>query len=339
MNRLKFWYQNARPVSLPHCIIPSVTAIVLASSSADFSWWISLVAFLGIICTHLGINLADDYFDYKIGDGHIRCNINTDSIITEAYKGLPNKCTYLKSGETTLKQFYIVISILLSLAFIAAIVVSYFRGWEILIIGLLGLFFGILYSGFPFYLGYNGVGEIITGIVFGPLLMFGMYFSACKNINGKIIWISLAVGILIINILYTHSVMNIDTDKKTGKMTLARLLEKRKIVFSGLFTFTPFVIIIAGTVVHALHPVYLSTLILLPLAVYLNYSLTRFVHKMPTSDTPRFWMGPMGNFAKYKTTGIERILIRWFIARNMAILFCIVIIIGTLITELITTVV
>lgn len=326
MNKIKFWYQNARPISLPQSILPSITAIILAVGSTSFSWWLSLIAVFGVVCAHLGMNLADDYFDYKTSGGNIRSNIHTDSI-----RARTDKCAYLTSGAATVKQLFAAMNIFLLLAVAAGLIVFYFRGWPIIIITLTGLLLGISYSGFPFHLGYHGLGEIVIGIMFGPLLMIGVYYSACGLFNGEIVWFSIAVGLLVMNIVYTHSVMETDADEKMCKMTLARLLgDKRKLVFSVLFTFLPFIIITTGVAFHLWHPAYLFTLVLLPMAVYLNYSLIRFARRLPTDDTPRFWMGPMGNFEQYKAAGIDWFLIRWLIARNITTFFCLIIIICAL---------
>ena len=42
---------------------------------------------------------------------------------------------------------------------------------------------------------------------------------------------------------------------------------------------------------------------------------------------PRWFMGPMGNFDKYRQAGIDWFLIRWLLARNIVTFFCLIIIV------------
>ena len=46
-------------------LMPSVVAVVTAIGAEGFSWWVALVAVVGVWCAHLACNLIDDYFDYK----------------------------------------------------------------------------------------------------------------------------------------------------------------------------------------------------------------------------------------------------------------------------------
>ena len=52
-----FWYRNSRPLSLPQSMLPPLTAVA---------------SVLGPICLHLGMNLLDDWFDWKEGSAEAR---------------------------------------------------------------------------------------------------------------------------------------------------------------------------------------------------------------------------------------------------------------------------
>ncbi|MEE0895968.1 MAG: prenyltransferase, partial [Bacteroidales bacterium] len=72
MNKVRVWIKNARSTSLMQSVMPAILAVVMAFGSEDFSIWASVVAVLGIVAAHLGMNLADDYFDYKVGTSESR---------------------------------------------------------------------------------------------------------------------------------------------------------------------------------------------------------------------------------------------------------------------------
>ena len=321
MNTLKFWIKNARDIALPQSILPALLAVSMAAVHPDFSWWPALVALFGVVCAHLGFNLADDYFDYRHNDVEAR-----KKVTAEGFRTHMEKCHYIESGEATPKELLMAMCAFLAVAGVAGGVVWWFRGWPVAVLTLAGLLLGISYSGKPLELGYHGLGELVIGVMFGPLLMIGMQFAACGVFDDKIVWVSAAVGLLVTNIVYSHAVLDLKADTQAGKMTFARLLRTRgaMLSFSGLFNLLPFAILIVGVAVGQLHWAYLSVLPLLPMGIYLIYSLAAHLNDKTIPFEPRWWMGPMGNFELYRRHNMDWFLIRWLVARNLVTFFCLV---------------
>ena len=321
MNTLKFWIKNARDIALPQSILPALLAVSMAAVHPDFSWWPALVALFGVVCAHLGFNLADDYFDYRHNDVEAR-----KKVTAEGFRTHMEKCHYIESGEATPKELLMAMCAFLAVAGMAGGVVWWFRGWPVAVLTLTGLLLGISYSGKPLELGYHGLGELVIGVMFGPLLMIGMQFAACGVFDDKIVWVSAAVGLLVTNIVYSHAVLDLKADAQAGKMTFARLLRTRgaMLLFSGLFNLLPFAILIVGVAVGQLHWAYLSVLPLLPMGIYLIYSLAAHLNDKTIPFEPRWWMGPMGNFELYRRHNMDWFLIRWLVARNLVTFFCLV---------------
>ena len=332
MNKIGFWINNARHIALPQSILPALLAFAMAGTHPDFSWWLGLVALFGIICAHLGMNLADDYFDYKVKSGE-----NRNEMAAEGMRARIAKYPYLTSGQATVKQLAGAIVVFLLIASICGAVILYFRGINILYLALIAGFLGISYSGWPFRLCYHGYGELVIGLMFGPLLMIGMQYAAAGVFDATIVLVSVPVGLLVTNIVYSHSIMDAIPDEKVGKMTFARLLAKPKwmIFFSGIFNLVPFVIIAVGVALGLLHWAYLSIFILLPMAIYLVNSLNQFVHHKTVDIQLKPWMGPMGEFDKYREVGIDWFMLRWLIARNLVTFFCLILAVVNLILILI----
>ena len=321
MNTLKFWIKNARDIALPQSILPALLAVSMAAVHPDFSWWPALVALFGVVCAHLGFNLADDYFDYRHNDVEAR-----KKVTAEGFRTHMEKCHYIESGEATPKELLMAMCAFLAVAGVAGGVVWWFRGWPVAVLTLAGLLLGISYSGKPLELGYHGLGELVIGVMFGPLLMIGMQFAACGVFDDKIVWVSAAVGLLVTNIVYSHAVLDLKADAQAGKMTFARLLRTRgaMLSFSGVFNLMPFAILIVGVAVGQLHWAYLSVLPLLPMGIYLIYSLAAHLNDKTIPFEPRWWMGPMGNFELYRRHNMDWFLIRWLVARNLVTFFCLV---------------
>lgn len=328
MNKIKFWIDNARPIALPQSILPSLLAISMAGLHENFSWWIALVALLGVICAHLGMNLADDYFDYKVGSGEKR-----DQLAGEGFRARIAKYPYLASGQATVAQLRNVIIIYLSIAIACGAIIFYFRGWPILLFALVGGFLGISYSGWPFKFSYRGYGELVIGLMFGTLLMMGMQYAVCGVFDWNVVIMSVAVGMLVTNIVYTHSIMDKVSDEKVNKMTFARLLAspKRELAASAIFCLLPFILVFVGVALGYLHVAYLIVSLLLPMALFLWQSVRKFVYDEPEDMTIKFWMGPMGNWEGYKKAGLDWFLFRWLMARNLVTFFCLFLVIVNII--------
>ncbi|MBR5469923.1 MAG: prenyltransferase [Paludibacteraceae bacterium] len=320
-NKLAFWIKNARSIALPQSIVPAILAISIASYHPDFSWWLALIALFGVICAHLGFNLADDYFDYRHNDVEARKKVTEQGFRTHM-----EKCHYIESGAATLRDLLLAVCSFLAVAATAGLVVLIFRGWAIAVIALIGLLLGISYSGKPLELGYHGLGELVIGLMFGPLLMIGIEYAASGNFSETIIWTSAAVGLLVTNIVYSHAVLDLKADTQANKMTFARLLKSRNLMlaFSALFNILPFIIVIIGIVFGRLHWAYLCVLPLLPMGIYIIYSLKAHLDDRKIAFEPRWWMGPMGNFEAYRQHNMDWFLIRWLVARNLVTFFCLI---------------
>lgn len=327
MNRIKFWFTNARPTALPQSLLPSILAVCLAATSPtdnDFSWWLSCCAVLGVMAAHLALNLFDDYFDYMKKKSDYR-----DELKHEGFRARIGKCPYLTSGAATLKQLLAACLIFSIIAFLFGSVVLYYREDFILYIVFTTIILGFFYSAPPLRLSYHGFGEIVIGTIFGPLNMLGTYYAACGEMNNSIVLISIPVGLLIMNIIYVHSIMDFIPDKKIGKKTLAVLLNNQTamLIVQFIIIFTPFVFMACGIASGQLSPYYWTTFITLPLAVSLFHMMIEFVKHPERTFIPKPWMGPMNNWERICQAGIDWFMIRWLSARNLLSFFCLIIII------------
>jgi 1,4-dihydroxy-2-naphthoate octaprenyltransferase len=94
-------------------------------------------------------------------------------------------------------------------------------GWIILLIGILSIIAGILYTAGPFPLAYNGLGDIFVFIFFGFIGTIGTYYVQTLELSPLAFWVSVPVGALITNILVVNNYRDRLEDKKFGKNTLA----------------------------------------------------------------------------------------------------------------------
>ena len=339
MSKIGFWIKNARDIALPQSALPCITAIVLSIGQDGFLWWLALPVLLGVCVAHLGMNLADDYFDFK-HDSRTRADVSSTSV-----RARMDKCSYLVKGDETPSEKKVTLSqlgwaIVAFLGFAALMGATAFvaqwliHGWQaavgIVIYALIGLFIGINYSGKPLELGFHGFGELVIGLMFGPLCMLGVQaaLTGCP-FSYPMLCLSIAIGCMVTNIVYVHSVMEVNADAELGKMTFARLLRHRAamITFIAIFAIVPFAMLGLGIALGWWSPWYLFTLVTLPMSIYLIHSTRLFAYGLPRNDDPRWWMGPMGNWEGYKKAGMDWFLYRWLLARNICTFFCLVLVI------------
>ena len=332
--RLKKWLDNARAGALVQSAMPALLAVALAFAAGGAVWWIAILAVLGVECAHLAMNLADDYFDYKVDMKGDR-----DRVVRQGFRAMTAKYPYLTDGSETLKTTAHAIARFSATAIATGLLIFIYRflengftgpegAWWIVAIVAACAFLGFFYSGPPLKLAYRGVGELIIGLIFGPLLMIGVYYSCCGRVDLNIVFISIPVGLLVLNILFTHSFIDRKGDEVSNKMTFARLLKTDGLclAFSALFLFVPFAMIVAAVACGYLHPAYLAVALVLPRAIWLFRSLVLFTKgEMMEIEKPAKWLGPMPGWDQIRAAKVDWFLARWFCARNLLSGFCVLI--------------
>ena len=324
MNIVRTWIKNARPIALPQSLLPGILALCLAGQMTGFNIWLGILAVLGVVAGHLGMNLFDDYFDYKVKESGYR-----DTLNRKGFRARIAKCIYLTSGQANLKQLLIACISFGIVALTIGAIIWYFRGNFILWIAMIIAVVGISYSGPPLRLSYHGLGELVIGFVFGPLLMTGVFYASCGHWDYSYLFVSVPVGMLVTNIVYSHAIMDYEPDKEVGKMTFAVLLRSKKnmLLFHQLLVNSAYILIIIGILFGFLSPFYGLLFLSYPLAIYQQYLMIQFVKNPDRSFSPQWWMGPMGDWKGMKAAGLDWFMIRWLSARNLLSFFCLIIII------------
>lgn len=320
IKQIKSWWRNARPTSLMQSMMPACLAVVLAFGRDGFSLPLALMAVVGVMMAHLGLNLCDDYFDYYENSAKSRQELKRQGI-----RARQVKYPYLVDGSATLKDLRVAIACYFLVAVLLGSIIWWYRSNMLLYIFLITVVLGVFYSAPPLKLSYRGLGEVVIGIIFGPLLMTGVYVSACGHFDMSIVYVSIPVGLLVLNILFTHSFIDQAADAASNKMTFARLLksDKANITASALINILPYVIVFIGVLTGKLHWVYLLVFLALPRSLWLLKSLLAFARNedFDTQQPPRF-MGRMENWERICQSGTDWFMIRWYAARNTISAFC-----------------
>ncbi len=203
--KINVWVLAIRPRTLPAAVAPVLIGTAMAFMEERIKINIFLLTLAAAILIQIGTNLANDYFDYIKG---------TDN---NERKG---PIRVMQSGLLTKKVIRISIIGVFLLASICGVFLIFVGGIPILIIGVLAILFGILYTAGPLPLGYIGLGDIFVLVFFGPVAVGGTFYLQTLNISLLAIIAGLAPGFLSVAILVTNNLRDLEADKKSGKKTL-----------------------------------------------------------------------------------------------------------------------
>lgn len=206
---LSIWIKAARPQTLPAAFVPVCVGASLAFHDQQFLLAPTVVALLCAFLIQIGTNFANDYFDFKKG-------ADTDDRIgfeRATAKGLISARSMRNATIITM-----------GIAFLLGLYLVWHAGWAIFWIGIASLIFGILYTGGPFPLGYNGLGDIFVFLFFGIVAVIGTYYVNALEWSNTSFWASLSVGALATNILVVNNLRDVEQDQAAGKNTLGVLL-------------------------------------------------------------------------------------------------------------------
>jgi 1,4-dihydroxy-2-naphthoate octaprenyltransferase len=201
-----------RPKTLPAALAPVVVGTALAVKDGKFALFPALAALTGALLLQIGVNLANDYFDYIKG------------IDTKDRLG-PVRVTQsgLMSPETVRNGMLLT----LALAFLVGIYLVYVAGWPLLLVGLAAIASALAYSGGRHPLASAGLGDLFVFLFFGLVAVSGTYYVQAVSMSVWVAAASVPVGFLITAIIVVNNLRDIDTDRATGKYTLAVRLGPR----------------------------------------------------------------------------------------------------------------
>jgi 1,4-dihydroxy-2-naphthoate polyprenyltransferase len=200
------WLLAARPKTLPAAASPTIVGTAVAINAGVFCPWPALAALLGALLIQIGTNLANDVFDYKRG---------ADAV------GRLGPLRVTQAGLLTPAQVMVGMGVTFGLAALIGVYLTWVGGWPILLVGMLSLASGIAYTGGPFPLGYNGLGDVFVFIFFGLMAVCGTYYVQAGSVSVAAFWASVSMGALTTAILVVNNLRDIDTDRAVGKHTLA----------------------------------------------------------------------------------------------------------------------
>tara|TARA_B100000989_G_scaffold285726_1_gene253723 strand:- start:3012 stop:3887 length:876 start_codon:yes stop_codon:yes gene_type:complete len=212
MANIQIWFEATRPKTLPAALCPVMVGSSMAYHDGLFNWIPSLICLSFALLIQIGTNFANDYLDGVKG---------TD---TEARIG-PLRA--VASGSVQPLAMRRAALIVLALAFILGLSLIFYGGWWMLLVGASSVICAWLYTGGPYPLAYNGLGDLFVILFFGLIAVACTYFVQALQITVDAFLLGLASGLVINNILVVNNYRDLEEDILASKRTLVVLMGRR----------------------------------------------------------------------------------------------------------------
>lgn len=200
------WILASRPATLSAAFVPVAVGTACAHAAGGLRWDTALAALLGAFAIQIGTNFANDVFDAEKG-------------ADTAERLGPTRAVQAGLIDARSMRAGMVVAFAFATACGAFLVLH--AGWPVIAIGIASILSGIAYTGGPYPLGYNGLGDVFVMIFFGFVAVCGTAFVQIGDVPSIAWWASVPVGALATAILVVNNLRDRQTDVKVGKRTLA----------------------------------------------------------------------------------------------------------------------
>lgn len=206
---MKVWLQAIRPKTLWAGFAPVLIGTALASDSSSLHLGYAVLCLIFALALQIGCNLANDYFDARQG-------------ADTAERLGPIRVT--QAGLIAPDQVRRAFILCFSVAGLIGLAMIHKGGWPVIVIAITAVITAICYTGGPFPLGYNGLGDIAAFVYFGPVAVAGTTYIMTDQWSLDSLIAGCGPGLWSVAILTVNNLRDIDTDRAAGKRTLIVML-------------------------------------------------------------------------------------------------------------------
>ncbi|MEO8036861.1 MAG: 1,4-dihydroxy-2-naphthoate polyprenyltransferase [Acidobacteriota bacterium] len=252
------WLLASRPKTLSAAVVPVL--IGTSMSPRPIVWYAFFFALFGAIFIQIGTNFVNDALDFKRG-------------ADTAERLGPMRVTQagLVSAEGVLRAAYACFG----LAALCGVPLILRGGWPLVAIGVTSIVAAYAYTGGPYPLAYNGLGDLFVVVFFGFVAVGGSYYLQTLEMTTAVLLAGFAAGSLATVLLAINNLRDVSGDRTVKKRTMAvRFGERFARLEIALFALVPF----AATALIASMRGRLGMLlpcIVLPLAILLIVRVAR----------------------------------------------------------------
>lgn len=199
------WYNAFRPWTLHGAIVPVLIGGAVAWKDGSFNILIFLLILAGGCLLQSAANLFNTYGDFVKGTDTVENHTRSPELVTGAMRP---------------KQIYMMGIVCLGITALIGLVFIWYSGWEILIIGLLGIGGAALYTIGVSY-KYHAMGQIGCFFLMGILMPIGTYLVLTGGYSWEVLMISLPNALMITAVLSGNETRDYYEDKAAHVGTLS----------------------------------------------------------------------------------------------------------------------
>ena len=209
---VKDWISAARPRTLPASASPVIAASAYAFYAGTFRWVPAVLCLLFALLAQVASNMANDYFDYVKGSD-------------KAGRVGPRRA--VASGDITPRSMLMGTFCVLGVACAVGLGLVFFAGWQLIPIGVIIAVFALAYTAGPYPLAYHGLGDVTVFLFFGLVAVNMTYYVQALQFDADVFLLSIAMGLLSINILLVNNYRDMEEDAAANKRTTVVLFGRR----------------------------------------------------------------------------------------------------------------
>ncbi len=222
----------------PACVVIGVGTAYL--QTGKLSWLNVIIVLIGALAAHISTNIFNEYFDFKSG------------------LDAKTQRTPFSGGSGTLQAEPEMEKSVLVMGWVTAIIIAavgiYFvilRGWQLLPLGLVGIFLVITYT---IWWTKNPVACLLApGLGFGVLMVMGTHFALTGTYTWTAFIASLLPTFLVSNLLLLNQFPDVEADQSTGRKHYPIAIgRKASSTLYGIFLLLAYLSVIVGVILNLL---------------------------------------------------------------------------------------
>lgn len=205
--RLRLWYRALRAPSLLTSVVPAAAGGLAALGSPQPRWWLLAVALLALLFVHAGTNISNDVEDAARG--------------VDAPDKVRRNSRVFNTGSLSIAEGRALYGICFGTGAALGALICVVQGPALLVIGVIGIAGGLLYTAGPAPYKYAGLGEPFIVLLMGPLMTQGTYTAVTGDaFSATGFWVGAGPGLLIACVLASNNLDDWEQDRDAGARTL-----------------------------------------------------------------------------------------------------------------------
>ena len=246
-------------------LAPACVAVGIGTAfwqTQEFNWVQVLLVLIGGLSSHICVNAFNEYFDFKSG-----LDARTQRTPFSGGSGTLPANPEMERAALTIAVAALVLTAAIGVYFVTL------QGWQLLVIGILGLFLLVSYTTLWVY---NPILSLVApGLGFGILMVMGTHFALTGTLTWTAVIASLVPTFLVSDLLLLNQFPDVEADQSIGRKSFP-IIAGRKVSAQiyGLQLLLTYLAIILGVILNLL-PAFSLIALLTSILSWRNYQQVR----------------------------------------------------------------